>query len=184
MQFQTGELLIRGGTGRGTFAASLDTMHIGGTVAVESFAPFSMVFTLAVPELDVDRFERVMAHGGGRGPDGRATRPRLVARGEVTIDRLVAAPLEATRARGRLSFYTTTMQLDSYALAAYGGTVQGTAALNYSIASLPAAVHAKVRGVNLGRLASAVSPRSRSVTGALDADLRLATALGGIRGQH
>ncbi len=179
VRFQTGELLIKGGAGRGALAASLDTTHITGTTAIASFAPLSIAFTLTIPELDVDRFERVLGGGGGTGSNAHAppARPRLVARVDVAIDRLIAAPLEATRARGRLSFYTNTMQLDSYALSAYGGTVQGAAELNYSIASLPASATATVRGLNLERVVSALSPRAPRISGALDGDIKLTTAL-------
>ncbi|HKV44148.1 MAG TPA: AsmA family protein [bacterium] len=180
VQFQTGELLVKGGGGRGGFAASLDSMRFTGTAAITSFVPFSSGFTLAVPRLDIDRLERVLAGGGGGGSDLKAPppRPRLVARVEVTADRLVAAPVEATRARGWLNFYTTSMQLDSFSLTAYGGAARGAAALNYASADLPATAMVHVRGMNLGEVVRIFNPGKTQVSGGLDADLSLRTALG------
>jgi hypothetical protein len=180
VQFQTGELLLKNGGGRGTFAASLDTMRLKGTAAIASFAPFSGAFALATPRLDVDRIERVLAGGGGGRSDVNAppVRPRLVARVGVTADRLVASPVEATGARGLLSFYTTSMRLDSVALTAYGGSVRGGAALNYASADLPATGMVHARGVNLAEIVRMFNPGKAGVAGRLDADFSFATALG------
>jgi hypothetical protein len=80
--------------------------------------------------------------------------------------------------KGRLSVYSSAIHLDAYTLSAYGGTVQGAAALDYSSASLPVTVTATVHGVNLERVVRTLSPQARKITGTLDAALRLATALG------
>ncbi len=191
VQFHTGELLVKDGAGRGTFSASLDNMRAEVTAAIASLDPLSMTFTVAIPELDLNRLQSlVISSPSSRSAEaitpasGSADRqappvlPRLLARGEVKIDRLILSPLEVTRMSSRLSVNTSTIQVDSYAISAYGGTVQGAATLDYSAASLPAAMTAKVSGVNLGRLASTFSPQARKVTGTLDTALRLATALG------
>ncbi len=181
VQFQTGELLVKGGAGRGTFSATLDDMRAEVTAAVASLDPLSATFTVAIPELNVDRLQSLVISGASSSaPTSRAPAApkRLLARGEVKIDRLTLSPLEATRVSGRLSVYTSKIQLDSYALSVYDGTIQGEAALDHSAAGLPVAVIARVRGINLGRMVSTIAPRARKITGALDADLGLATALG------
>jgi uncharacterized protein involved in outer membrane biogenesis len=191
VQFHTGELLVKDGAGRGTFSASLDSMRADVTAAIASLDPLSMTFTVAIPELDLNRLKslvisspssrRAEVISPARSSADRQAPPalhRLLARGEVKIDRLIFSLLEVTRMSSRLSVYTSTIQVDSYAIAAYGGTVQGAAALDYSAASLPAAVTAKASGVNLGRLVSTLSPQAQKVTGTLDTTLRLATALG------
>lgn len=181
VQFQTGELLVKGGAGRGTFSATLDNMRAEGTAAIASLDPLSVTFTVAIPELNVDRLQSlVISRASSSAPTSKAppALKLLLARGEVKIDRLTLSPFEATRISGRLSVYTSTIQLDSYALSVYDGTIQGAAALDYSADSLPVAVIARVRGINLGRMVSIIAPRARKITGALDADLGLATALG------
>jgi len=178
VRFQTGEILVKGGTGRGTFAVSLDTMRAKGTAAIARLDSLPVTFAVNIPQLNVDRLERVVVRGANNAGFAPRVARRLLARGEVRIDRLVRSPLEATGLTSRLSVYTNTVQVDSYALTAYGGTVRGAADLNYSAASLPTAVSATVRGVNLGRLVTAIAPGAKKITGALDADLRLVTALG------
>lgn len=172
VRFEAGQLSVTGGAGRATFSATLGTMRAEGTAAIASLDPLSMTFTVAIPVVDVDMLEGLAIRS-----DADPAPQRLLARGEVKIGRLVLSPLEATRVSGRLNVYTRTVQLDSYALSAYGGTIEGTAALDYSAAGLPATMTAKVRGVSLGRV-SAVFPRVRQIAGALDVDLRLATAVG------
>jgi hypothetical protein len=107
---------------------------------------------------------------------GRDPKTALTARGNVKVDRLVVFPLEATRIRGQLSVHMNTIRLDAYAFSAYGGTIRGAAALDYSAASLPSVGTVNVQGVNLERRRLPSPPR-RSITGTLDADLRFATAL-------
>jgi len=178
VRFETGELRIKAGGGRGSFSTSLDRTRVTGTVTIARFDPLSILFTAAAPEIDVDRLKQVVINGGGRGiapaPSGP---PRLLARGDVKVDRLLLTPFEATRVSGRVSVYTGAVHLDSYALSAYGGTIQGTAALNYGIASLPATLTAKGRGLSLEPVLHALSPRAPKASGALDADLKLTTAL-------
>ena len=173
-QFRAGELLVMHGHGHGTFVASLDTIQFRGTAEIARFVPFSLTFALATPSLDVVRLGRVVALRAGPGP---GVQSRLVARGTIAADRLVAAPMEATGARGSLSLYTNTMRLDTYRLSAYGGTVDGTGSLNYSATSVPATVTVKVRGIALRRMVTTIARRAPRIIGTLDADLQLAMSL-------
>jgi hypothetical protein len=90
----------------------------------------------------------------------------------------VSSPLEATRISSRLSVYTSAIVLDSFALSAYGGLIRGGATVDTSAATLPLAATAQARGIHLGQMVSTLSPHARKITGTLDADLRLATAVG------
>jgi hypothetical protein len=180
VRFQTGRLQVRSGVGQAAFAASLETMRATGTVKIPNFAPLSMTFSIAIPELNLEMIGRAF-HGAVGRPAGTAPVPsqsRFLARGVLTIDRLVAAPWEATRATARLSIGATTTHLDSYALSVYGGTIQGAGALDYSAAGLPAAASVTLRGINLERAVAAAAPRKHKITGTLEADLNLATTLG------
>jgi len=181
VQFEAGDFLIKDGAARGAFAATLDTMRVTGSVAIASLDPLSIItFTVAIPDLDVARMERLAIRDARGNPAAStpSTTRHLVARGTVKIDRLVLSPLEATQMRGRLSVHTNTIQVDSYALSAYGGTVQGAAVLDYSAASFPTIVTTAVRGVNVERMSSTLSPKGGQITGTLEADLRLATEMG------
>lgn len=186
VQFRAGTFLITGGAGRGTFSASLDTMRAEVTTAVASLDPVSITFTIALRELDINRLQALVISSatGGGGSSSRAdpqappARRLPLATGEVKIDRLVLLPLAATRMSSRLSVDTSTVQVVSYTLSAYGGTVRGAAMLDYSATGLPATVTAKASGVDLGQVVSTLAPSARKITGALDATLTLSTALG------
>lgn len=178
VRFQSGEFHLSGGKGQGTFAAALDTMRATGTVAIAGVAPPAVTFTLAIPRLDANRLQRLVRTRGGPAVPGPAGPRRLVARGEVGIDKFVFSPIEADRIRSRLSIYTDAVRADSYMLGAYGGTVQGAAALNYASAGLPASGTARVRNLDLGQVVRLANPRAPKIAGAVDADLRLSTALG------
>jgi len=191
VQFHTGELVVKDGAGRGTFSASLDGMRAEVTAAIASLDPFSMTFTVAIPELDLNKLQTLMvSRASSRSTEvisaasstaGRQAPPglhRQLARGEVKIDRFIFSPLEVTRMRSRLTVYTNKVDVDAYAISLYGGTVEGAATLDYSAAGLPAALTAMVSGVNIGRLVSTLSPQAQRITGKLDTALRLTTALG------
>jgi uncharacterized protein involved in outer membrane biogenesis len=179
VQFQAGAFHVRNGAGEGTFSVSLDTLRATGSVQIASFDPLSLTFAVAVPELNVDRLKTmVRSRASGRANIRTPSARHLLARGGVKIDRLIVSPVEATRMSGRVSVYTDTIRLDSFTLSAYDGTIQGAAALDYFVAGSPAAVTATARGVNLGRVLSTLAPQARTITGSLDADLRLLTTLG------
>ena len=109
---------------------------------------------------------------------GRDPRAALSGSGTFTIRGLVVSSLEAAQAAGRLSVRAGRLELPTFALSAYGGTAQGTAALDFSSGNFPTAVTATVRGVSLGRLMGALSRQGPKLTGGLAADFRLATVLG------
>ncbi len=186
VQFPAGSIVIKGGAGRGTFSASLDNMRAEVSAAVASLDPVSITFTIALRELDINRLQALVissatGSGGsssGADPQAPATRRLPLATGEVKIDRLVLLPLAATRMSSRLSVDRSTVQVVSYTLSAYGGTVRGAATLDYSATGLPATVTAKASGVDLGQVVSTLAPSARKITGALDATLTLSTALG------
>lgn len=177
----SGTFTIKGGVGRGTFTASLDEVRAEGEVTVAGLNPPSITFAVTIPRLDLGKLDALFARSSNSGPDvqGPPGERRLWARGSVNVNAIAIAPITADRLHGQLSVYTNTIELDSYAFSLYGGTVQGKAALAYAASRMPAVVTTKVRGVDLGRVVKAAAPQARRITGTLDADLRLATALGG-----
>ena len=181
VQIQKGMFTITGGTGRGTFAAALEGMHADGMVTVARFDPLSITFTVTVPQLDLPRLGKLTVINSGDGRDVQAAprQHRLLARGDVKVGKILFAPLLAADSMsGQLSVYTDTVQLDSYTLSFYGGTVQGAAALDYAASGLPAVATVKARGINLTQIAKTAAPRARKITGTLESDLRVATAFG------
>lgn len=181
VQIRKGEFTVKGGTGRGTIAAALEGTHADGMVTVARLDPPSITFTVTVPQLDLDRLGRLIVKGSGEGPDVQAAPPqqhRLLARGDVKVGKILSAPLAADSVNGRLSVYTDAVELDSYTLSFYGGTVQGTAALDYTASGLPAVATVKARGINLTQIMRTAAPQARKITGTLETDLRIATAFG------
>lgn len=180
VQIRKGTFAIAGGTGRGTIAATLEGMHADGVVTVARFDPLSITFTVTVPQLDLDNLNKLIVGRSGDGRSVQAPPPqrRLLARGDVKIGRILFAALAADSVAGRLSVYTNTVELDSYTLSFYGGTVQGTAALDYAASGLPAVATVKARGINLTQIVRTAAPRARKITGTLESDLRIAKAFG------
>ncbi|MDQ7841606.1 MAG: AsmA family protein [bacterium] len=180
IQIQKGEFTITGGTGRGTIAAALEDTRADGTVTIARLDPLSVTFTVTVPQLNLDRLGRLIVRGSGEEPDVQTAPPqrRLLARGDVQVGKiLVAPPLAADGMNGRLSVYTNTVQLDSYTLSFYGGTVLGSAALDYAASGLPAVATAKARGVDLTQIMRIAAPQARKITGTLETDVHIATTL-------
>lgn len=67
----------------------------------------------------------------------------------------------------------------TYSLAAFGGTVQGAAVVDFATAGQPARMTAQVRGVDVGAMMKAAAPAGQQgIAGKLDADAHVATALG------
>ncbi len=180
VQIQKGTFTITGGIGRGTIAAALEGMQADGMVTIARLDPLSITFTVTVPQLDLDRLGKLIVASSEEVPNAPAAplQRRLLARGEVKIGKILFAPLAADSVTGRLSVYTNTVQVDSYTLSFYRGTVQGAAALDYTASGLPAVATAKARGIDLTQIMSIAAPEAWKITGALEADLRIATALG------
>jgi AsmA-like protein len=184
VQFRAGTFLFTGGAGRGTFTAVLDTMRAEVTAAVASLDPLSITFTMSLGEFDINRLQALVisspAGGGGSraAPQAPPSRRPPFATGEVTIDRLVLPPLAAARVTSRLSVDGNAVQVVSYTLSAYRGSVRGKATLDYSAPDVPATVTAQVSGVDLRQVMSTLAPSAQRITGALDGTLTLSTAFG------
>ena len=180
VQISRGVFTITGGTGRGTIAAALEGMHADGVVTVARLDPLSITFTVTIPHLDFASLGKLVVSSVEEGEDVQTAPPqrRLLARGEVKVGKILFASLAADSVHGRLSVYTNAVQLDSYTLSFYKGTVQGGAVLDYTTSALRVGATAKARGIKLDELIRAASPHARKITGTLEADLRIATAFG------
>ncbi len=178
IQIQSGTFVVKNGSGQGTFVASLDGMRATGTLRLADLDPPLITFGISIPELDAGRLRRLMS-GTGPGPARASPGPRrLVARGDVGVDRLIFAPFQISRIRTRLGVFTDSLHVDSYTLSAYGGTVIGVANVAFAASGLPVTATAAARGIDLAQLTGIFSSGAPKVTGALDANLLLATTLG------
>lgn len=171
----TGELTIKGGAARSTFAVSVGGVNLAGSAAFARLDPLSIAFAVTGPELDLDRLAMLLRPGAQSAAAASST-ARLLARGTITIGKVLVPPLEASQMTGRLDVYTSAVRLNAYSLSAYGGTVRGSSALEGS-AGIPIAVTARVHGLNLQRALAAIGLGTTNVTGVLDANFKLNTLL-------
>jgi len=174
----TGMFTVNDGVGRGTLAASLDTIRSDIGINAVDLGRKPIEFALAVPELDLSRLKALIRGGAqSAGPPSGSTGRHLLAVGDVKIGRLILAPLRAEHVVSRMSVYADRIDADAYRLLFYGGAVKGTARLEYAAATQPAFLTATVRGVDVARLLAAAAPQgAHKITGTLDADARLVTA--------
>jgi hypothetical protein len=173
-----GVFTVKDRGGRGTLAASMDTIRSDIEIHAVDLGRKPVEFALAVPELDLARLKALIrggpqSAGSPAGPSGR----NVLAAGTVKIGRLILAPLRAEQVVSRMSVYADRIDVDAYRLLFYGGAVKGSGRLEYAAATQPAFLTATVRGVDVARLATAAAPPgAHKITGTLDADARLVTA--------
>ena len=176
---QSGTVILRGGRGTATFALTVGTIRVSGTAGIARMNPPVLTFAAQIPELDLSAVQRVLSTQAGPSVSGPAGPRRLIARGAITATRAVIAPLTVTQVHSDLTIYTDAVRADAYRLSAYGGTVTGSALVEYAKTTLPAVATAAVRSVDVAQLVHAVAPQSPRLTGTLAANLRVSTAFGG-----
>ena len=178
LQIQKGNFSLKRGAAQGTFTAALGTLRVDGVVKVANLKNPVAEFDVRFPELDVDKLEALARAGtGGTPPMPPAGPRRLLARGDIKIGKVTARPVEAGAATARLAVYTDRAEVNSYSLAVFGGTVRGTAVVDYAAARQPLEIRAQVRGVDMGAVMKAAARAQQGIAGKLDADARVTTAL-------
>jgi len=178
LQIQKGSFSLKKGAAQGTFTAALDTLRVDGVVKIASLKNPVAEFDVSFPELDVDKLEALARAGtGGAPPMPPGGSRRLLARGDIKIGKVTARPVEAGAATARLAVYTDRAEVNAYSLAVFGGIVRGTAVLDYAAARQPLEISAQVRGVDVGAVMKAAVRAQQGITGKLDADARITTAL-------
>jgi hypothetical protein len=177
LRIQKGNFSIKRGAAQGTFTAALETLRVDGVVKVANLKNPIAEFDVSFPELDVDKLEALARAGTGGTPPMPPGGPRrLLARGDIKIGKVTARPVEAGAGTARLAVYTDRAEVNSYSLAVFGGTVRGTAVVDYA-ARQPLEINAQVRGVDMGAVMKAAARAQQGITGKLDADARVTTAL-------
>jgi len=183
LQFTGGEITVSEGKAAGDFALRLGSVQANGTVNVPSLElKQAAQFTLTANELDVIAIGALVAGGeaASRGPRRRGDPNKLLARGQVSVDRVVAPPLTVQKLKAGARLYATRLDIDPFSFNLYGGTTQGTLAMDLAGESMMTRVNAKVAGVDVGQFLAAMNPKGeKKVTGKLEADARLGAPLGG-----
>jgi hypothetical protein len=179
--FRSGELTLKDGAARATFAASAGPVDVTGTAALVRLAPLSMTFALVTPELDLKNLAQLIDVGAQE----RAAEPvpnRLVAHGTVKAAKMSFAPLVGTQFRGQLEVYTRAVRIPSCTFSGYGGTVAGSMSLDGAVGS-PATVTLLARGLRVAQTLAAIGLGATNVTGTLDAGFGITTLLARNPGQ-
>jgi hypothetical protein len=177
LRIQKGTFTIKRGAAQGTFTAALATLRVDGVVKIANIKNPIAEFDASFPELDVDKLEALARAGmGGTPPMPPGGPRRLLARGDVKIGKVIARPVEADAVTARLTVYTDRAEITQYSLAALGGTVRGTAVLDYA-ARQPLEISAQARGLDVGAVIKATGRTPQGIAGKLDADAHATTTL-------
>lgn len=181
LRFTDGAISVRDNKAEGKFELALGSIRAKGNLNVPNLERGEAArFSLAANELDVNAVGALVAGGqaAGRGPRRSGDPNKLLARGDVSVARLVAPPVMAQNVKASARLYATRLELDPFNLSLYGGKAQGTLATDLAGEDMMTRVNAKLTSVNVGQLLAAVNPKgTKSITGTLEADARLATSL-------
>ncbi len=184
VQFSEGAFTVKDGAGEGAFKASLGAIQVAGGIKIKDLNKPRADFNVTIPELNLLKLA-ALSSGGSGGSSGGSKRsapvPRkLLARGNVKIGRLVYPPFTASNFKSKIRLYTHKIDVNSFSLAFYDGTVSGSANLNTVAASKPLSLKSKIQKVNVEKLVKAAAPGStRKITGTFGANANLTTALAG-----
>jgi uncharacterized protein involved in outer membrane biogenesis len=177
LQFTGGEIEVSEGKAEGDFAFRLGSIRANGAVNVPSLdLKKAAQFTLAANELDVTAIGALVAGGeaASRGPRRRGDPNKLLARGQVNVDRVVAPPLTVQNMKASARLYATRLEVNPFSFNLYGGRTEGTMAMDLAGESMMTRVNAKVEGVDVGQFLAAMNPQGeKKITGKLEADARL-----------
>ncbi len=173
IDFRTGTLTLKGGSGRATFSASVGTVSLSGSASFPRLDPLSIAFSVSSPKLDLATLGVLL--GGQQGGAVPASR-YPIAHGTIAIGKLIAAPIEVTQVKGQLALYASRVQVTACTFSAYGGRVRASAVI-HGAAGTPINATARVAGMNLAAALAALGLGNGNVTGALDAAFTLATRL-------
>ena len=182
--FEEGALTVKEGAGEGSFHATLDTLRVRGDLKVADITKPRADFNVTIPELDLLKLASLTSGGGNSSSKqpGRARRSppqkKLLARGSVKIGKLLLPPLTAENFTSKIRLYTHKIDVNSFTLNFYDGSLEGTASLNQTAAGQPLTVKAKIGQVNIEQLVRAVAPDSKqTITGTFEASTELTTEL-------
>jgi len=179
LRFTSGTIRARGNVAEGDYALALGPVRGGGTLKVADIARFSAAeFTLSVKEVNLAELGSLTSGKSSAGPRPPAGSASLLARGAVKVEKVVAAPLTASNLDAKVRLYANRLEVDPFALNLYGGRARGTMGVDLASEAMSTRLAARLEGVNVGQLVAAAAPKNKNkITGTLEADARLGTAL-------
>jgi uncharacterized protein involved in outer membrane biogenesis len=178
LRFDDGDITVKDKAASGDYSLALGALRARGTVKVANLEHPVADFTLAMKELNVADLGAVLGGAAKGGPSAPAGRD-LLARGGFKVDRLVAPPLTAQNVEGKVRLYENRIEVDPFSLNFYSGRTQGSLGADLSGESMLTRVNARVEGVNVTQVLSAVSPGTQQkLSGTFEADARLGVPLG------
>lgn len=178
LRFTDGNLAVKDGGASGEFAIALGRQKASGTVKVASLEKPVADFTLSAGELNAADVTAAVGSGAQGGPSGGG-RSQLLARGTVKVGKLIVAPLTAQNLDANVRLYGNRLEADPFSVEFYGGRARGNLGVDLASEALPAALAAKVEGVDVARAVAALNPGGRKgITGTFETDARLNLPLG------
>ncbi len=181
VRFTRGKVEVRENAAEGEFALALGSLTAEGTTKVADLGKPVADFTLAIQELNVAVLSQLAAtESKGSGPRSRQRGSRkLLARGTVTVARVLVPPYSAQNVRGQVRLYGDRLVVNPFTLSVYGGRTRGDLFVNLNNPSVPARVNLKAEGVDVARAMAAASPSAKdTITGTFETEGRLAFPLG------
>ena len=176
LKFKDGEIKVAKGAADGKFTAALGKLRADGTVKISSLDKPVADFTLAMNELNTNELAALMGGAAQAGP--RSGNSDLLARGSLSVGKLVAPPLTANNVKGQARIYGNRVEIDPFSLDIFGGRTRGSIGISTTDASMPASVSARVEGVNVKQAIETLNPGGKNkVTGTFEADARLGLPL-------
>lgn len=182
VQIEKGSVSLDAGAMHATLTAVAGALRADAVIAVPNLkAPVADV-DLTIPSLDVDALQALMAGGVAAAAPvpGNAGPRRLLAKGRINIGKVVARSVDASAVSAQITVYTDAVELSAFSVNAFGGTVRGTGAAHYGTGAVRAQTTLQARGLDLAGVTRALAPPGQpGMGGAVDADVRLDTALQG-----
>ncbi|MFQ5724723.1 MAG: AsmA family protein, partial [Terriglobia bacterium] len=179
VRFTQGKVEVRENAAEGEFALALGSLTAEGTTKVADLGKPVADFTLVIEELNVAELSQLAATES-KGPRSRRRGSRkLLARGTVTVARVLVPPYSAQNVRGQVRLYGDRLVVNPFTLGIYGGRTRGDLFVNLNNPSVPARVNLKAEGVDVARAMAAASPTAKdTITGTFETEGRLAFPLG------
>ncbi|HWQ03048.1 MAG TPA: AsmA family protein [Candidatus Nitrosotenuis sp.] len=142
-----------------------------GTLRVADVTKALVEFDVSTPLLDVDKLFPPGPAAASSSPPFKG-KSELIAQGKLAAERIRYSGYEASNARATMKVYTDRIELSPASLAAYGGTVSGSARLDFRSAPSRMSVNLAAKNIDVDKMITAVSGKPAKVTGTGELNLR------------
>lgn len=192
LKLDDGVFAVKDGAGHGTIKLSLDTMRAEGEAKIPNIESPVIEFKLSAPEIDLQRLGALATTSKEAIATAQASSlsaARLLAQGEVEIQKLKLPPYSAERVKSTIKIYPGRIEADPFRFGFYGGSGDGSGRWNRAEAGSPLRASFNIRDADMLRLGAAYRPNAtKRIAGTLEAHGRLDTlldreAVAALRGQ-